>query len=111
MTTLLDPIDIIKAQDNVLDAQERDEELIEAIIDTSEDSGYDTKETLAYFRNDLNRHGQPIRVYNITEGSRMYKYSKYLDTWFHSSETLKRIAKAKKRDKQDNTEDSPNASH
>jgi hypothetical protein len=94
----LSTFDIIIAGTDVIDAQQRDDGLIEAIIDTSEQDEYDSDETLVFYRGDLNRHGQPIQDLTI-DGAEMFKYNKKLDIWFHSSKTLQRIASAKKRDK------------
>ena len=98
----MDTIDIVRIGKDVIEARERDDGFIEAIIDTSEQEEYTEEEVLVYYRPDLDLNGQPIQDLTMDKPE-MFRCHKKLNIWFHSNKTLRKIASA--RSKRDTDED------
>ena len=78
---MLETIDIIRANDNVLCARKRDDELIEAVYSD------DGNEELLFYSDELDKNNLPIQVL-AGEKPEMYRWDKKTKTWFHSHKTL-----------------------
>jgi hypothetical protein len=99
----MNTIDIVKSQDFIIDAQTRDDGLIEAVSCNNH-----TDEQLLFYEKFLDKHDElveyipPGPVEKTGVVPEMYRYHKKLKTWFHSPKTQKLF---KKKDKQEKTEE------
>jgi len=78
---MLTTIDIIRANDNILCARVRDDDLIEAVH--SEDG----KEELLFYKETLDKNDLPTQLLTGPDPE-MYRWDKKTGTWFHSHKTL-----------------------
>ena len=91
---MLDTIDIIKSEEFIVDAQERDDGLIEAVFCNNF-----TDEQLFFYEAELDKYERPVEY--IPPGPvevtgvvpEMYRYNKKLKTWFHSRKTQLKFKK------------------
>ena len=78
----MDTIDIIKSDEFIIDAQERDDGLIEAVFCNNF-----TDEQLFMYEPCLDKNDEPVFKCGTIPNPEMYKYNKNLKTWFHSRKT------------------------
>ncbi len=90
---MIETIDIIKADDHIVDAQTRSDGFIEAIFCSGS-----MEEQLLMYGPDLNIHGMPIYRSGPIPPVEMYRLCKKTKTWFHSKKTLNLYKKNKKDD-------------
>jgi hypothetical protein len=90
---MIEAIDIIKADDYIVDAQTRSDGFIEAVFCSNI-----TDEQLFMYEPNLNIHGMPIFRSGSIPPVEMYRFCKKTKTWFHSKKTLNIYKKNKKED-------------
>ena len=98
----MDTIDIVKAQEFVVDAHTRDDGLIEAVFCNNS-----TDEQLIFYEDWLDKHDEPVEyippgpVEATGVSPEMFQYHKKLKTWFHSRKTQSIFKKKDKEEKDD----------
>lgn len=93
----MEAIDILRADDSVIDAQERSDGLIEVICRdiTADDLLYTEK--LMFYSNEMD-NGR-LKVVQMSDNGdlkpEMYKFNKLIHTWLHTAKTRRKYSKKK----------------